>query len=116
MCRTCEDREPSATFSDQMSKYIDALHESRTEVDRLKKLIWTPHTKDFLEAVKIEAAHQRERWGDDHDKMKIDADWFWTLGWLSGKAVHRESQEKRLHHIVTSAALLLNWHRFAKEA
>lgn len=87
----------------------------RAEVARLKKLIWSPHTKDFLEAVKIEAAHQRDRWGDKHDKEKEDQDWFWTLGWLAGKAVRPENPEKRLHHIITSAALLLNWHRFAKE-
>jgi len=87
----------------------------RAEVERLKKLIWTPHTEDFLEAVRIEAAHQRDRWGDDHDKLKQDLDWYWTLSWLAGKAVRFESQEKRLHHIITSAALLLNWHRFAKD-
>ncbi len=96
---------------------IEALKRERdrykAEAERLKKLIWTPHTADFLEAVRIEAAHQRERWGADHDKMKEDTDWFWTLGWLSGKAVRFESQEKRLHHIVTSGALLLNWHRYA---
>ena len=88
----------------------------KAEAERLKKLIWTPHTEVFLEAVRIEAAHQRERWGDAHDKLKEDQDWFWNLGWLAGKAVRFENQEKRLHHIVTSAALLLNWHRFAKGA
>ena len=101
-------------------QYIESLTEDKkhlqAEVERLKKLIWTPHTEDFIEAVRIEAAHQRDRWGDDHDKLKEDQDWFWTLGWLAGKAVRFESQEKRLHHIVTSAALLLNWHRFAKVA
>ncbi len=88
----------------------------KEEVERLKKLIWTPHTEEFLEAVRLEAAHQRDRWGDEHDGMKDDPDWFWTLGWLSGKAVHASDQEKRLHHLVTNAALLLNWHRFAQNA
>ena len=97
-----------------------ALEEQRdhykAEAERLKKLIWTPQTEEFLEAVRLEAAHQRDRWGDEHDGMKSDPDWFWTLGWLSGKAVHASDQEKRLHHLVTSAALLLNWHRFAQNA
>ncbi len=96
---------------------VEALEAERdhykAEAERLKKLIWTPHIEDFLVAVRIEAAHQRDRWGDAHDKMKEDTDWFWTLCWLSGKAVRFESQEKRLHHLITSAALLLNWHRFA---
>jgi len=84
------------------------------EVERLDALINNPHTEEFLEAVRLEAAHQRERWGDAHDARKTDEDLYWTLGWLSGKAVRFESQEKRLHHLITSAALLLNWHRHAQ--
>lgn len=88
----------------------------KAEVQRLKSLIWTPHTDEFLEAVRIEAAHQRDRWGDEHDAMKNDQERFWTLGYLAGKAIaNGVTQEKRLHHIVTSAALLLNWHRLAKD-
>lgn len=86
------------------------------EVERLHALINNPHTDDFLEAVRTEAAHQRERWGEEHDQAKQDQDFFWTLGWLAGKAVRFETQEKRLHHIITSGALCLNWHRLAKEA
>lgn len=86
------------------------------EVKRLNELINNPHTNDFLEAVRLEAAHQLERWGNEHDAQKSDADFYWTLGWLAGKAVRYETEEKRLHHIVTSAALCLNWHRLAKSA
>lgn len=74
----------------------------------LEALINTPHTNDFLEAVRLEAAHQREHWGSSQDEGKTDADWFWLLGHLAGKAVHLP--EKQLHHIITSAAVLLNWH------
>lgn len=95
--------------------YDEAL-ELIEEVERLQTLINNPHTEDFLEAVRLEAAHQRERWGDAHDAEKSDADMYWTLGWLAGKAVRFENQEKRLHHIITSAALCLNWHRHAKES
>jgi hypothetical protein len=101
------------------------------EMDRLEGLINTPHTADFLEAVKLEAAHQRERWAAEHDDGKTDADWFWLVGYLAGKALHsgkladdaRDSDslpeplevaakhaDKRLHHIITTAAALANWH------
>jgi hypothetical protein len=80
------------------------------EVERLRSEINTPHTADFLEAVRLEAAHQRQRWAADHDAGKTDADWFWLIGWLAGKAVHASSVNKRLHHVITAAAALLNWH------
>lgn len=86
---------------------------ARAERDRLRDLISTPHTADFLEAVRIESAHQRERWGDAHDESKGPEAWFWTLAYLAGKALAKP--EKRLHHIVSSAALLLNWHRIEVE-
>ncbi len=87
-----------------------------SEVRRLRSLIWTPHTDDFLTAVRVEAAHQRDRWGENHDQDKSDQDWFWLLGYLAGKAIRPEqTQEKRLHHIITTAATCLNWHRLAKE-
>lgn len=81
------------------------------EVRRLRALINTPQTADFLEAVRIEAAHQHERWPAAHDENKTPEDWFWVLGWLASKAVQQPT--KRLHHIITAAALLLNWHRRA---
>ncbi len=109
------DDEITGTENKALNGNVDSVRALAKELRRLKSLIWTPHTDNFLEAVRIEAAHQKERWGDDHDKMKEDQDWFWTLGWLAGKAVRSESQKKRLHHIVTSAALLLNWHRFAQK-
>lgn len=71
-------------------------------------LINTPETMDFLSAVQREAAHQRVRWPSTHDSGKAPADWFWLLGALASKAVH--VPEKRLHHIITSAAVCMNWH------
>lgn len=78
------------------------------EIERLDQLINTPHTADFLSAVHLEAVHQRERWSAEHDGGKTDADWFWLVGYLTGKALHKP--EKQLHHIITTAAALLNWH------
>ena len=83
-------------------------------VRELEALINTPHTGDFFTAVNLEAAHQQERWGAEHDAGKEPHDWFWLLGYLSGKAIAafgRGDKDKGLHHIVSSAACLLNWHR-----
>lgn len=85
----------------------------KAEAERLNTLINNPHTENFLEAVKIEAAHQRERWGSSHDSEKTAPDWFWLIGYLSGKALEawkRDDDQKLLHHIVTTAAALSNWH------
>jgi hypothetical protein len=97
------------------------------ELERLDGLINSPHTAEFLEAVRTEAAHQRERWGTEHDAGKDDTDWLFLVGYLAGKAVHsgnfadgdpaelaggfiERHREKRLHHIITAAAACLNWH------
>ena len=69
-----------------------------------------PEVNDFIEGARREAIHQRVRWGSDHDEGKTDADWFWLIGYLAGKALHKP--EKRLHHLVTTAAALANWHAF----
>jgi hypothetical protein len=89
----------------ELKKRCDGL---QAEVDRLRSLINTPHTNDFLNAVRLEAAHQRERWSVEHDAGKTDADWFWLIGYLAGKALNKP--EKQLHHIITTAAACLNWH------
>lgn len=83
------------------------------EVKRLRAERDTPHTANFLQAVKLEALHQRERWGADHDAGKAPHDWFWLLGYLSGKALAAAlagDKVKALHHTISSAAMLLNWH------
>ncbi|TCS37452.1 hypothetical protein EDC30_104256 [Paucimonas lemoignei] len=92
------------------------LAAARAEASRLKNLINTPHTDDFVEAVKLEAAHQQERWGSAGDAGKSPQDWFWLIGYLAGKSLAafiRGDQGKGLHHIISSAAALLNWHRHA---
>lgn len=81
----------------------------RARVAELEALIDTPHTDDFMRAVQLEAAHQVKRWGTEHDAGKTPADWFWLVGYLLGKALH--FPEKRRHHLISSAAALLNWFR-----
>lgn len=101
-------------------------HAALIELKRLRELINSPHIAEFLDAVKIEAVHQRERWGVEHDSGKSDADWFWLIGYLAGKALHlahappdavntsvqppQPIVTKQLHHIITTAAACLNWH------
>lgn len=76
-------------------------------------IVNSAHTKDFIEAVKLEAVHQRKRWPVKHDTEKAAADWMFLIGWLAGKAVHAAvlgDKTKALHHTISSAAVLLNWH------
>lgn len=86
---------------------------ARAEAARLAALINTPELHDFTRAVVLEAAHQRERWGADHDAGKEPADWFWLIGYLAGKALAAAlavDRDKALHHCISSAAALANWH------
>lgn len=89
------------------------VKELAAENQRLTKLLNTPEIIDFAKAVQLEAAHQRERWGSEHDAGKAPADWFWLVGYLAGKALHSQTSgntEKALHHVITTAAALCNWH------
>lgn len=88
---------------------------AREEIARLNAVIHTPHTSDFLQAVSIEAEYQVQRWGTADREGKEPHDWFWLLGYLAGKALTaflKGDQAKGLHHIVSSGAALMNWHRY----
>lgn len=90
------------------------LKEKRDEIKYLQELINNPEIQDFVKGVMLEASHQRERWGKNHDMQKSPEDWFWTLGYLAGKALQAQragNQEKYKHHLISSAALLANYHR-----
>lgn len=93
-------------------KLIDAAD----ELDRLTALLNTPQIDDFIEAVRLEAAHQVERWGEEHDAGKTDDWWLWTAAHLATKATQANrhgDRDKYLHHIITTAALCANWHKHA---
>lgn len=86
---------------------------AEAEVARLRALLSMPEIDSFLVGVEREAAHQRELWGSEHDDGKKPEDWFWLLGFLGGKALRAHShgdREKALHHTISSAAVLANWH------
>lgn len=86
----------------------------RLENQRLTALINVPGTDDFFVNVRNEAAHQIERWGVEHDAGKRPEDWCTLLLYLLGKAAKAHfdgDREKLLHHVITVAAVCLNWHR-----
>lgn len=109
----------------------------KNEAERLGALLNTPELSSFRDAVVREAAHQRERHGSAHDANKTSADWFWLVAHLATKAMcsikeaeHtamliqgeggnarivleqqlRHYRDKSLHHVITTAAALANWH------
>jgi hypothetical protein len=87
--------------------------EADAEVSRLSGLLNSPELHDFSRGVELEAAHQRERWGNEHDAGKTAADWFWLVGYLAGKALHSQTAgnlDKARHHTISTAAELANWH------
>lgn len=87
--------------------------EALAEIDRLNGLINAPELHDFAKGVVLEAAHQRERWGAEHDEGKDPAAWFWLVGYLAGKALAaaaRGDREKAMHHTISTSAALANWH------
>lgn len=84
------------------------------EIDRLNKLLNTPLIVDWFEGVRVEAAHQVERWGSDHDAGKTPLDWFWLIGFLAQKAATSAlsgDSEKAKHHTISTGAAMFNWFR-----
>jgi hypothetical protein len=109
-------------YLEQMRAHVDeggALShingvELLAEVERLRKILDTPMLSPFMEAAVHEAQHQIYRWGEEHDAKKTAWDWFWTLGYLGGKAAQSAiagDWDKARHHTITAAAMLANWHR-----
>lgn len=73
----------------------------------------TPVTHDFLLGLSIEAEHQKERWGEAHDRSKSAENWFWLIGYLAGKALRAHmtgDKPTALHHTISAAAALMQWH------
>lgn len=101
--------EPALTRRQALDR--DAVLE---EAERLRTLINTPEIEDFLQGVRLESAHQIERWGTAHDRDKSAENWYWLVGYLGGKALRSSitgDRDKALHHCISSAAALMNWHR-----
>lgn len=87
--------------------------QARAEVEVIVGHLNTPEVHDFMDGARREAWHQRVRWPSSHDSGKTPADWFWLVGYLAGKALTAHvagNTEKALHHTISTAAALCNWH------
>jgi hypothetical protein len=96
--------------NDYQRGHCEALKVASAE---LATILHTPEVNAFAAGVEVEAAHQRERWGDAHDEGKTPFDWFWLVGYLSQKAATAAVAgdiEKAKHHTISTAAALANWH------
>lgn len=92
---------------------LDALEAAQVQNERLRTMVNSPELDTFLRGVHLEAIHQVERWGTAHDRAKHPSDWFWLVGYLAGKALQAAlclNQAKALHHCISTAAALYNWH------
>lgn len=92
----------------------DAACDLRRAYKQLAARVSTPHTGEFVESVALEAAHQIERWGVEHDAGKRREDWITLVTYLLGKialAHFDRDDEKLKHRIVATCAALLNWYR-----
>ncbi len=110
---TCSEQCQRAVATLQNGIKPETMQELRAQLAQLKAQLEAPELIDFREAVVREAAHQRVRWGSDHDAGKTAADWFWLIGYLAGKALHADKAgdaDKLRHHIITTAAACANWH------
>jgi hypothetical protein len=88
----------------------------RVDCTILRERLNRPEITNFLSGVKLEAAHQIQRWGEAHDREKSPEDWYWAVGYLAGKALRAQrdvDEDKFLHHLISTAAVLSNWHYFA---
>lgn len=94
---------------EKLRELDDRAYTAEQEVKRLRHELNIPEVNDFVAGVVKEAAHQRERWGVDHDAGKTPGDWFWLVGHLLSKASLLEGGEKRRHRIISGAAALANW-------
>jgi len=114
------ERERDAVRAELMAdKVVGALEEldaARARIGELEAELNNPQTAAFVQAVVTEAAHQRMRWPSAHDAGKAPEDWFWLLGYLGGKALREDGDEKRLHRIIAAAAACANWYLHATGA
>lgn len=80
----------------------------------LEALINSPEIGDFIEGVKIEAAHQTEKWGREQEESHHPAHYILVANKLLGKlavAMWNGDKEKFSHHLITIAAAMHNCHR-----
>lgn len=103
-------------YRENRALYVRAA-EAERQRDQLRARINMPENDDWFAGVRVEAAHQIERWGAEHDVGKTPFDWFWLLSYLAQKAADaqvRGDLDKAKHHTISTSAALLNWHAAIK--
>lgn len=93
--------------------YCPGCQDAKRRIAELEAINSAPDVGEFMVSLEKEIRFQRQKWGTEHDAGKTDADWFWLIGYLAGKALTcaiRGEPEKALHHIITTAAACANWH------
>jgi len=113
-------RPTQENVEDNLLTWKMALQELHLEINRLdgekrhlEFLLNNPEINSFQRGVRLEAAHQRQRWGGPHDREKSPEHWFWLVGYLAGKALRsamEDDQDKARHHCISTAAALFHWH------
>jgi hypothetical protein len=86
----------------------------KERLEYLENLINNPEIENFLEGVKLESAHQTERWGIEHEESKFPHDYALVIDKLKGKqalAIWDKDVEKYKHHLITLASVCFNAHR-----
>lgn len=102
----------------ELTRLQNELANERMEHDLLKELLSRPEIDEFYEGIMLEAAHQRNRWGDAHDRSKSAENWYWLVGYLAGKACRAAIEgdhAKARHHTISAAAALFQWHKAIQE-
>lgn len=92
---------------------VETINAQAARISELEAHLNTPELEHFAAGVISEAQHQRLRWGSTHDVGKGPADWFWLIGYLAQKALYAElngDRDKALHHCISTAAAMANWH------
>ena len=103
----------------KVAELTGALADEKMEHGLLIELLSRPEIDEFYDGVMLEAAHQRQRWGDAHDRSKSAENWYWLVGYLAGKALRSAvegDQAKARHHTISSAAALFQWWKAIKES
>lgn len=102
--------------AEQAERAVDVqaklLADTGRRAEEMEALISRPYIGAWSDEILIEAAHQRTRYGADHDHGKAPEDWFWLIGYLAGKALaaHKAGNAaKAHHHTVSTGAVLAHW-------
>src|SRR5689334_17585738 len=95
-------RQSDKTGSPVSAEAAVALGLAADRIEELEAINHAPDVETFFCAVEKETRYQRQLWGAEHDEGKTDADWFWLVGYLAGKALTcaiRGEADKALHHL-----------------